>query len=366
MNDLSATTTLANCPHCDSTFLVSPEQATAVCPFCARDTLVPLDTNAENSQAIYTQPPELTLPFTIPDSKQQAILTNFAKKTWFAPSDLSSEQLQARLQKLYLPMWLVDAHATAQWQAEVGFDYQVVSHRENYKDGNWHTQQVKETKIRWEPRVGTLQRQYDNQPAPALEEQLYLEKALGRYRYADAQPYQSETISGIPIRLPNRPPDDAWSEAQAGIKQVAAQECQQASSADHIREYRWVAQFQNHNWTQLLYPLYTTYYQDDMGTIRRIYIHGQHGKVIGERYASMKKARQWALIIAIIAGIGFFLSLALGGASFVWDQLLSVALLFLLGSVGLGVAAVLPLIAAWYANTFKYAAENKLPFLKAQ
>ncbi|MCA9975042.1 MAG: hypothetical protein KC413_04805, partial [Anaerolineales bacterium] len=248
--------TLAGCWQCDGVFLLPPQRPLTICPYCGQESLDALDTAVD--RPVYTQPPELLLPFTITDVNIQENLAQFAKKTWFAPADLSPQNLLARLQPIYLPLWLVDANAQATWQAEMGYNYQVVSHKEAFQSGQWRTQEVRETRIRWEPRLGRLNRHYDNQMAPALEEQRLLELALGTYQLNGIRPYRPDDLIQAAAHLPNRPPADAWTEARESLKKIAAEECRQAAAADHIREFRWTADFDAQNWTQLLLPLYTT------------------------------------------------------------------------------------------------------------
>ena len=99
------------------------------------------------------------------------------------PATLRAATLQSRLQKLYLPRWLVDGDVQAEWQADAGFDYQVVSHQDRFDEtkGDWQSEQLTETRVRWEPRLGRLQRHYDNVAAPAIEEDGALQKAIGDY-----------------------------------------------------------------------------------------------------------------------------------------------------------------------------------------
>ena len=89
-------------------------------------------------------------------------MQGFSQGIPYPPADLSPENLQQRLQRLFIPAWLVDASALASWQAEAGFNYEVVSHQEKYSDtqGGWRTQEVKEPRVRWEPRLGKLERTY--------------------------------------------------------------------------------------------------------------------------------------------------------------------------------------------------------------
>ena len=99
--------------------------------------------------------PELYLPHQIQKGHLQRPLNEFIGSIRFRPPDLTLANLTNRLEKIYWPMWLVVAEVEGQWEAEIGMDYDVVSHQERFGDGaGWQTREVKETRIRWEPRVG--------------------------------------------------------------------------------------------------------------------------------------------------------------------------------------------------------------------
>jgi hypothetical protein len=156
------------CETCDWTFLAPPSADLGRCPHCSRPGLTPLDSGL--SQLPYTQPPELTLPHALDPAQLGQAIQTFARGIPYPPQDLTPSTLQRRLQRVYLPMWLVDASVQANWKAEAGFDYQVVSHQDQYSGSGWTSQQVKEGRIRWEPRLGRLERSYANLAAPALED----------------------------------------------------------------------------------------------------------------------------------------------------------------------------------------------------
>lgn len=340
--------TLAGCCRCNGVFLLPTERSLTPCPYCGQDSLEVMDTAVD--RPVYTQPPELALPFAAPQPILHTQITQFAEKTWFAPADLTPANLIGRLQPLYLPLWLVDAAVQAQWQADVGYNYQVVSHREQFQNGQWRTQEVRETRVRWEPRLGTLRRRYDNQMAPALEEQQQIEQMLGAYQLQGKRPYHPHDLRQAAAHLPNRPPADAWPEAREGLKTAAMEECRQAAAADYIREFRWAADFRDQNWTQLLLPLYTTFYQDDDNQVRLVYLHGQTGRLHGQRRASMHKARRWAMMIGGTAVVIFVLSLLLAVGGYLQKTLLPWAAAALVMALLVGVTAVLPLLIAWRVN----------------
>lgn len=341
----------ALCPHCDWLYLLPPGSTARQCPHCFAANLTPLE-ESDSPSAPFNHPPELFLPFTVSEATVNQRVRQFAANIWFAPTDLTPSNLQDRLQRLYLPLWLVDTQVVATWQAEAGFDYKVVSHRDSFDEqaGGWTSQQIEETRIRWEPRLGKLTRPYHNIPAPALEEHETLSHQLGDYPLVKGQTYQPQAISNTAIRLPNRSPVDAWSDALPALQRTAAAECQQAVAADHIREFRWSATYNEQNWTLFLLPLYATYYVDDAEQPQPILIHGQTGQLTGPARASMKRAWRTAWIILAVAAVLFTLSLIAGLASLLLPPLFIVAVLGLFAAIVIAALAVLPLAIAWNYN----------------
>jgi hypothetical protein len=196
----------AVCEHCDWSYLLPRGKLPQRCPHCFQVALAGLGDQANG--LVNSRPPELLLPFTVSAETLDQSIRDFAGGIPFPPDDLNPQNLRGRLQRIYLPMWLVDAEVQATWQAEAGFDYQVVSHQDRF-DGGWVSQEVTETRIRWEPRVGRLTRTYHNIAAPALEEDAELKQQLGEYDTAAAQPYSPEAVTHALLRLPTRPPADA-------------------------------------------------------------------------------------------------------------------------------------------------------------
>lgn len=349
MSDWGIEREAATCEQCDWLYLFAPQQAPAHCPHCGHRELVRLEGSL--AELPYGRPPELLLPFTASHSELEKQITRFAKGIWFAPRDLNVETLLGRLQPLYLPMWLVDSDVSAKWQAEVGYDYQVLSHRDKYQNGRWVSQEVKESRIRWEPRAGRLRRTYHNITAPALEEQQALQRRLGEYELRAAGPYQATALQNALVRLPDRTPQDAWPDAEPAFKAAAADECRQAAEADHLRDFRWQATFANRNWTQLLLPVYATYYLDDENEPQTVLLNGRTARIDGRRRASMRRAQQTARLIGIVAALIFVLSL-IGAlvAYFMAPALLTWMAVGVVVAAFLGLMAVLPIAIVWQFN----------------
>lgn len=339
---------IAVCERCDWNYLLPQGSLPQRCPHCFQADLTAW--NGQLEELPHIRPPEMALPFNVTASKIALSIQTFAQGIPFPPSDLNSKTLQQRLRRVYLPMWLVDATVQGQWQAEAGFNYQVVSHQDRYSGGGWVSQEIQQSRTRWEPRLGRLNRRYENVAAPALEEDQHLKQALGSYRFENAARYQVADLAEAYIRLPNRSPQDTWTDAQPSFQAAAAEECRQAASADHIRSFEWQSEFQDQNWTLLLLPLYATYYQDDEAHAQPVLIHGQSGKISGKRRASMKQGQNatWQLLAAaaVVGAVSVLVSLA----GVLFPPILALSVLGLMIALLLGCASVYPVAAVWWFN----------------
>ncbi len=297
----------AYCAHCQTGFLVACDTLPAKCPNCFQASL---EIAPNGLPALpHPYPPELILPFRLSEAQLSEAMRRFTASIPFAPPQLNPTELRSHLATVFLPMWLVDSSVSACWQAEVGFDYQVISHQEIYdqNSSSWKTNEVKEARVRWENRVGRLNRMYQNVTTPALDHAQTLEKQIGRFELGSAQSYAPENIRQATIRATDRPPKASWTEAAAAFQKTAADDCQHACAGGHIRQFRWKARFTRLNWTLMLLPVYTTYYRDDDGETQTVLIHGQTGATSGARRASGRRAARTGLVILVL---GILLCLA--------------------------------------------------------
>jgi hypothetical protein len=288
----------AGCPQCGQAFLVQASRLGQVCPGCAAGRL------ESQPVRLRSEPPELLIPFQKQPTDLGSILDRFVKPVWLRPAELNTRLLLQRLTPLYWPMWLVDSDLSGDWQAEMGYDYQVKSSQESYTQGGWKTREQIETRIRWEPRLGQINRHYDNIAAPALENADAMIALIGSTQRKSALPYDPGSIGQASIRIPDLHPENTWPLAQSALQQAAAEDCRQAAQAQHQRSFSIQAAYANLHWTQLLQPLYATYYLDDQGKPQIVLVNGQSGVVGGPRRASQRKGCLWS---AIGLGISSFL-----------------------------------------------------------
>jgi len=338
------------CENCDWSFLTPIGSLPRRCPHCFAADLSPLGGSLAGLP--YTLPPELIAPHAATQTALASEIAEFAQGIPFAPVDLTAQNLQKRLCKLYLPRWLVDATVKASWKAEAGYDYQVVSHQDRYDEnrGGWASREVKEGRIRWEPRLGKLERSYQNIPSPALEEEARLRSALGGFDAPRAVAYRPDLIRDSLVRLPDRTPERAWTDAAPAMQAAAAEEVRQAAGAQHLRAFSWQPETTGKNWTLLLQPVYSTYYLDDEKNVQPVLIHGETGQVSGARRASMQRAQRMAGILVGVALVIFLISLLASAAALALPPLLALGVAGIVLAVIIGLGAIIPLGVVWQFN----------------
>jgi hypothetical protein len=327
------------CTACRQVFLVEAARVGKLCPNCARGKLEPQPARLRH------EAPELLAPFRYSLSNLRPGMEKFVKEVWLRPDDFDTDKLLQRAVPVYWPMWLVDSDVVGNWQAEAGFDYQVKSSQETYGKSGWTTHEVVETRIRWEPRAGQIQRHYDNVAAPALSEQARLFKLVGQYQFNQATAYQPEQVKNAILRVPDLPPESAWPLAQPILDESASADCKQAAGAQHMRNFTVRAEYQSLHWTQLLLPLYVTWYTDDQGQPHLVYLNGQSGIIGGARLASQKKGWQWAGILAGVAAAMFILALLCAAVGMVFPPITILGILLGIAAIVVACAAIVP--AAW-------------------
>jgi hypothetical protein len=296
------------------------------------------------------EPPELLVPFQKSPADLRPAIDRFVRQVWLRPGDFNTPALLQRLTPIYWPMWLVDGDLSGDWQAEMGYDYQVKSSQESFVEGKWKTREQIETRIRWEPRLGKLTRHYDNAAACALSETDRIVACIGATQRKAALPYRPEAFGQAAIRIPDLPPENAWPLAQAALHQTAAEECRQAAQAQHLRNYAIHPAYTNLHWTQLLQPMYATYYRDDQDRPQIVLVNGQSGLIGGPRRASQRKGCLWSAIgLASSAFLLFiYLLLVLLGRSV--SGLSSLAVMTICLALGVGLLAIVPAFWPWQWN----------------
>jgi hypothetical protein len=331
------------CPHCYSAHLASTGVTLTACPSCLQEDVSP------EPERMRREPPELMIPFEIDSQQANHSIAQWVKGGWFRPDEMRPEVLLARVRPYYFPVWLVDSDIEAVWQAEMGYDYEAASYREQYRGGGWVSEQVTETRIRWEPRAGRLKRHYDNVAVPAMEDHDVWMTRLHGYDYRARRDYAPQAIERSVIRVPDHDPGAAWPAAEHMLTRTASIECKSASGADHVRNWAMQAKYYHLNWTQMLVPAYVTYYREADG-VYPVWINGQSGTVYGVKHLSQRKATIASLILGGVAVFLFLLGaiLALVGAAVVLP--LAIGAILVVVGILVGLLAPTPAIWVWLRN----------------
>ncbi|HRE29048.1 MAG TPA: hypothetical protein PK954_20560 [Anaerolineales bacterium] len=326
------------CPGCQRGFLIPAGALGRTCPICGRDGLEP------RQALMRSEPPEFVLPFRRQSADLGGILARFVEGVWLRPVDFTAEALVRRATPVYWPMWLVDGRVLGSWEAEFGFDYQVESARDSLTHGQWRSEKVLETRIRWEPRAGLMDRTYANVAAPALTEQALWLKRLGPYPEAEAQAFESGMPGAALVCIPDVLPEEAWPLARAERDARATADCQTAAGAQHVRQIALHATYPGANWTQLLLPAYVTYYTDDAGGVQPVWINGVTGAVGGRRLASPRRGAWLAGVLGAIAVVLALIGLVALIVGALFPPVALLGGLALLAALGVGVGALVPAI----------------------
>jgi len=332
------------CDICGQAHLVSQNDPRKACPNCGSSHMNP------QAALLRQEPPELYIPFLEKVSSAKEKLVDFHKKVWLAPDDFTVGNLLSRLTPVYLPIWLVDCTVDGHWKAGTGFNYKIKSSQEAFHSGDWHTKEIIKTRIRWELRAGTIKRGYNNVSVPAFSGYTKFIAKLGKFNLGKAIRYDSSAFDNSFFRIPDLSPENAWPIAKDNLNKIARKDCEKAVSADHIRDFAIQAEYKSPNWTQLLLPVYFTWYIDEDATPVPVYIHGQTGKIAGPRFSSQRKGWKWAGISALIAVALFLLSLLSFAGTTLLPFLSVLGVLLGVFAFLAGVFAVFPAVYPWQWN----------------
>jgi hypothetical protein len=296
------------------------------------------------------EPPELMVGFQKGRTDLLPIFMNYVNGVWLHNDDFNAQDLARRAIPVFWPMWLVDSDVSGDWLAEIGYDYQVKSSQESFRNSSWQSRDVIENRIRWEPRLGQFSRHYDNVAVPALSFQAELLQRTQNYHIERAAAYKPDWLGQADLWVPNLHPENAWPLAQTAFNQKASEDCQKAAAGQHTRSFTIHSSFDKINWTQLLLPMYVSFYTDDEGQPRLVYINGQSGYAGGIRLASQRKG--WRLA-GMLAGLGVLL-LCLGILGLLVTALIPPAgvlgILFIFLAFILGIGAIVPAAWPWQWN----------------
>ena len=332
------------CPQCGQVFLIKTEPAGKICPNCSRAKLT------YQPARLRSEPPELMMPFQIQRENLTSIYASFTKGVWLHSDDFETDILLNHTTAVYWPMWLLDSDVSGDWQSEAGFDYQIETSHEIFTNSKWESRKVIENRTRWEPRVGQVKCHYDNIALQATTDYQKLLNLTGNYQLQSAVQFNPVLLKDTVIRIPDIQPENVWPIAKPAMDKIVSNDCLKAAGAQYLRNFAIRAAYGSYNWTQLLFPVFVTFYTDDAGNPQLIYVNGQSGRIGGPRLASQKKGWKVAGIAALVTLTLLIIALILFGLAALLPPLSALAVLLIVFAFGTGITAIIPAIWPWQWN----------------
>lgn len=276
------------CTKCGATTTLDPGAAAGACAFCGTPAVVEAPARSDLVR------PEGVLPFRISRDDAAGRFRTWLAGLWFRPDDLKSRSSLTKLQGVYVPFWTFDAATHSDWTAEAGYHYQVAVEEEE----NGRTVTRSETRTRWEPASGTLEKFFDDLPVAAsrgLDQGMA--QSIEPFPTHELSPYEPAFLSGFlaeeyAVDLP-----EALGVAEGRMKDEIRAACGREVPGDTYRDLSVVSQFTGVSYKSALLPLWIAAYAYG-GKPYRFLVNGVTGRTAGNAPWSVAK-----IAVAILAAL---------------------------------------------------------------
>jgi hypothetical protein len=191
-----------------------------------------------------------------------------------------------------------------------------------------------------------MTRHYDNISTPAVIDHQALLETIGSFQFEQCVAYKPILIGTADMRVPDLQPEHAWPGVTTSLQRAAAEDCRKAAGAGHMRQYGLTPNYSGVNWTQLLLPLYISYYIRDDGQPQAVWVNGQTGVAGGLRLASQKKGWQVAGIMELVA----LALIGLGLLAVIIPPITLLGVLMAFSGFVLAIFGVVPAVWPWQWN----------------
>lgn len=281
---------MVTCEGCGASIEGENSDITLICPYCGSYYISDLE---EENRII----PDGILPFYIDDIRLKELFRKWIKNRYFAPSKLKNLYQQSKFQGKYMPYWIFDTNAMAQYRGYGGRTR--IEHYKD-KDGKTHTR----TKTDWYPVSGTVYHEFTDVTISASKERAIYAEDILPFAVSSAKPYQEEYLYGF---LANHY-DVLMKDAYCTAKHYMENKLKTDAKNDVLKIYdsekniKIQSYFSEEQYRYILLPVYiTSYYFQKKEYI--VLINGQTGNIYGEYPKSIWK------ILCVILIIGFIIFL---------------------------------------------------------
>ncbi len=279
------------CTKCGATTTFDPGVSASRCAFCATPAVVEAPTMSDHVR------PAGLLPFAVDRNAASKSFRSWVAGLWFRPNDLKTKSSVTAMQGVYVPFWTFDALTHNRWTAEAGHRYTV----QVQALVNGKTVMRSETRIRWEPAAGFLEKSFDDVPVPASKG---LPPGLARgvepFPTGGLVPYDPQYLSGFlaeeyAVDLP-----DAVAVAKERMTHEVYAACGAQVPGDTHRNLSVSTAWSGVTCKNALLPLWISAYEYG-GKPFRFLVNGVTGKVDGN--APFSAAKIALAVAAVIAAL---------------------------------------------------------------
>ena len=283
------------CTKCGATTTLDPGVAASRCAFCATPAVVEAPTASDHVR------PAGLLPFAVDRNAAAQRFRSWVSGLWFRPNDLKEKSSVTAMQGVYVPYWTFDALTHNRWRAEAGHRYTV----QVQALVNGRTVMRSETRIRWEPAAGFLEKVFDDVPVPASKG---LPPGLARgvepFPTGGLVPYDPQYLSGFlaeeyAVDLP-----EAVGIAKERMTQEVHAACSGEVPGDTQRNLQVSTAWSGLACKNALLPVWISAYEY-AGKPFRFLVNGVTGKVDGNAPFSVPK-----ILAAVLAAIALLILLS--------------------------------------------------------
>ena len=285
------------CESCGGETLIPAGQTTSTCVFCGSPKVLA-------QPDVQTIRPESVVPFHVSREEAKVAFAEWKRKRWFLPSAFKKQDVDSKLNGIYIPYWTYDTQTYSVYTAEVGiYHYRTVT-RTRTVNGKTETYTDTERYTVWHDTRGDYERSFDDIliPASGHYDAELLEK-LGDFDLeAGLIAYKPEYLSGFVSERYSVNREEGWEHAQEAADAQLDSEIREKIGGDEIRSLNIRTSYDNITYKHLLLPVWNASYTYKSCPYYYM-VNGQTGTVSGHVPRSAAKITLFVLMCLGIVGV---------------------------------------------------------------
>ena len=281
------------CDACGAQTSFEANVVSGNCPFCGSPIVVSAGTVHHSIQ------PKSLLPFAIDKKKAEGIYSQWLKKLWWAPNDLTNyASQQGKLNGMYTPYWTYDAVTNTDYAGECGVDFSETEEYETLENGETVVRSRTVVRTIWYPVSGTVNNNFDDTLVVASQSlPIAITYKLEPWDLQNLIPFNPNYLAGYKTESYQIELKEGFEIAKARMNDVITQNVNAAIGGAHQRVFYMKTAYDNITFKHILLPLYINSYRYK-NKVYRFLINGRTGEVHGERPYSWVK-----ITLSILAAI---------------------------------------------------------------